>query len=79
MSIKYYYQTDVVRLIRNYLKEHPQSEDTINGIVQWWIKQQMFADSVVAVDNALKILEKQNEVCSIKRNDEIYYRLTKSK
>ncbi|MCJ8268247.1 MAG: hypothetical protein MJK04_02485, partial [Psychrosphaera sp.] len=77
MSISYHYETDVVRLIKNYLQQHPHSEDTIVGITQWWVKQQQFADSMVAVDNALKVLALQGEVDSVKRNDETYYRLTK--
>jgi hypothetical protein len=78
MSISYHYQTDVVQLIKNYLLEHPHSEDTVKGITQWWIKQQQFADSMSAVDNALKILEVQGDVSSIERNNKKYYRLTKS-
>lgn len=79
MSINYHYQTDVVVLIKNYLQKHPQSEDTIKGITQWWVKQQKFADSLIAVDNALKILAMQGDVCSVERNNKTYYRLTKSK
>jgi hypothetical protein len=75
MSISYHYQTDVLRLIKNYLLEHPLSEDTINGITHWWVTEQKFVDSKIAVDNALKILEVQGDICSIERNNETYYRL----
>jgi hypothetical protein len=75
MSISYYYQTDVARLIKNYLKEHPNSEDTVLGITDWWVKQQKIIDSMAAVDNALKILELQGEVSSITRNNQTYFRL----
>jgi Fe2+ or Zn2+ uptake regulation protein len=77
MSISYHYQTDVVRLIKNYLQQHPHCEDTIYGITHWWVKQQQFADSMTAVDNALKILAVQGAVDSVERNNETYYRLTK--
>ena len=76
MTISYHYQTDVVLLIKNYLHKHPQSEDTIKGITLWWVKQQKFADSLTAVDNALKRLALQGDVCAVKRNNETYYRLT---
>ena len=76
MSISYHYQTDVVKLIRNYLQQHPHSEDTIRGITEWWIKKQQFADSMVAVDNALKILALQGDISCVERNNETYYRLT---
>ncbi|GGN25290.1 MULTISPECIES: hypothetical protein [Marinomonas] len=75
MSISYYYQTDVARLIKNYLKEHPNSEDTVLGITDWWVKQQKIMDSMAAVDNALKILELQGEVSSVTRNNQTYFRL----
>lgn len=77
MSISYHYQTDVVRLIKNYLQTHPDCEDTVTGITQWWVKQQKFADSMAAVDNALKILALQGDVSSVERNNKTYYRLTK--
>lgn len=79
MSISYHYQTDVVRLIKNYLLDHPLSEDTISGITDWWITEQKFVDSKIAVDNALKILAVQGDICAIERNDETYYRLTNNK
>ncbi|MFT4929469.1 MAG: hypothetical protein ACI8WB_005602 [Phenylobacterium sp.] len=78
MSISYHYQTDVVRLIKNYLQQHPECEDTVLGITQWWVKQQKFADSMSAVDNALKILAVQGDVSSVERNNKTYYRLTKN-
>ncbi|MBJ7540011.1 hypothetical protein [Marinomonas transparens] len=77
MSISYYYQTDVARLIKNYLKQHPNSEDTVLGITDWWVKKQKIVDSMSAVDSALKVLELQGEVSSITRNNQTYFRLTK--
>jgi len=77
MSISYHYQTDVARLIKNYLKQHPDCEDTVLGITDWWVKQQKFVDSMTAVDSALKVLELQGEVSSVTRNDQTYFRLTR--
>lgn len=77
MSISYHYQTDVALLIKNYLKQHPDSEDTVVGITDWWVKQQKFVDSMAAVDSALKVLELQGEVSSLERNNQTYFRLTK--
>jgi hypothetical protein len=77
MNISYHYQTDVVRLVINYLQKHPDSEDTVEGITQWWVKQQQFADSFSAVDNALKILSIQGEISAVKRDHQTYYRLIK--
>jgi len=77
MSVNYHYQTDVARLIKNYLKQHPDSEDTVLGITDWWVKQQKFIDSMAAVDSALKVLELQGEVSSTTRNGQTYFRLSK--
>lgn len=77
MSVNYHYQTDVARLIKNYLKQHPDSEDTVLGITDWWVKQQKIMDSMTAVDSALKVLELQGEVSSITRNGQTYFRITK--
>ncbi|WP_284246366.1 hypothetical protein [Thalassotalea insulae] len=77
MSISYHYQTDVALLIKNYLKKHPDSEDTVIGITDWWVKQQKFVDSMAAVDCALQVLESQGEVSSEERNNETYFKLTR--
>ena len=77
MSLRKRYQTDVIQLIRNYLDQHPDSEDTVIGITQWWVKQQKINDSIIAVDSALKELEKKGEICSTTRDNQTYFRLTK--
>ncbi|RBO81893.1 hypothetical protein [Marinomonas aquiplantarum] len=78
MGMKYYYQADdVAQLIKKYLNDHPDSEDTVMGITNWWLQKQRINDSMVAVDKALKALERQGEISSITRNDQLYFRLTK--
>lgn len=69
--------TDVAILIRDYLKRHPDSEDNISGITNWWVKKQRIVDSMVLVDNALKKLESEGEVISTVRNNQVYFRLAK--
>ena len=70
-------ENDIATLIKNYLKRHPDSEDTISGITQWWLKEQQINDSIIAVDCALKALELEGEVCSTIRNNQVYFRLSK--
>lgn len=77
MTISYHYQTDVAVLIKNYLKQHPDSEDTVVGITDWWVKRQKIVDSMAAVDSALRVLELQGEVSSTTRNNQTYFRLTR--
>ncbi|ASA57309.1 hypothetical protein [Vibrio gazogenes] len=78
MENNYSCKSDVAVLINDYLKQHPDSEDTILGIRDWWVKQQLLDDSIVAVDNALKFLEKEGKVISTIRNNQVYFRLAKS-
>ncbi|SHE42887.1 hypothetical protein [Vibrio gazogenes] len=78
MGNNYSCKSDVAVLINDYLKQHPDSEDTILGIRDWWVKQQLLDDSIVAVDNALKFLEKEGKVISTIRNNQVYFRLAKN-
>lgn len=78
MAMSYYYQTDVVKLIKNYLKSHPDSEDTLTGITNWWVKQQQFDDSLIAVNNALNELSAKGFISTVERNSTIYYKLVKN-
>lgn len=73
-----YCNRDVAALIKDYLKRHPDSEDTISGITNWWLKQQRFDDSMIMVDSALKALELDGEVSSVYRNNQVYFRLAKN-
>lgn len=79
MAVSYQYQTDVVKLIRNYLNSHPDSEDTLSGITNWWVKQQQFDDSKIAVNNALNKLAAQGVISAVERNSTIYYKLVKAR
>jgi predicted transcriptional regulator len=42
--------------ILQYLKEHPEAGDTLEGIAKWWVMLQQLNNSVDAVQTALQSL-----------------------
>lgn len=66
---------DVIQVILRYLERHPQSEDTLEGITNWWVKKQRIDDSRIAVDKALKRLASEEFISVTTRNNVTYYKL----
>ena len=63
---------DVIR----YLSEHPEAQDTVEGIVQWWLLEQRIRDSMADVTAALEQVVAQNLVLSRRGMDgRMHYRL----
>ena len=52
----------VYRLILSYLSEHPDAEDSIDGILQWWLLQEEIRFRVQEVEAALTDLVHQGIV-----------------
>lgn len=48
----------IAREILAYLRDHPRSGDTIEGVSKWWLMQQRINESVNAVQQVLSHLEK---------------------
>jgi hypothetical protein len=42
--------------VLDYLKSRPQSQDTLVGIVEWWLLEQQIVASVVSVQEVLETL-----------------------
>ena len=53
--------------IKVYLLKRPFAADTLDGVVQWWIKQQRIDEQVSLVKKALAILE-QNGIVAQRTN-----------
>jgi Fe2+ or Zn2+ uptake regulation protein len=47
---------EISREILDYLREHPRSGDTLEGVSKWWLMQQRVSESVENVFQALKQL-----------------------
>ena len=53
---------EINREILDYLREHPRSGDTLEGVSKWWLMQQRVSESVENVFQALKQLGKEGVV-----------------
>ncbi len=62
-----------------YLIQHPLAEDTIEGIVEWWVLKQSVDQRVSAVKKALAQLVATGLVLESRRKDgKVYYHLNQS-
>lgn len=49
-------QHAILRGILAYLSEHPNAQDTVEGIAEWWLLRQRIRESVTAIDQTLNEL-----------------------
>ncbi len=60
--------------ILDYLKNHPQAQDTVEGIAKWWLLEQGKREKSTAVKKALAELEARGMVSQcIGQDGRIYY------
>jgi hypothetical protein len=67
--------SETIAVILRYLEQHPKSEDTLEGISEWWMKRQRIEDSRIAVDQALQRLASERVISITRRNKVNYYKL----
>jgi hypothetical protein len=63
-----------------YLVRHPEAQDTLEGITEWWLLEQRIRSAVAEVDGALRNLVADNLL--VKRecaNGRTYYGLNRAK
>ncbi len=48
--------TSAASAITRYLAEHPNSADTLDGVIAWWLSRQRIKDSTQVVRSALEQL-----------------------
>lgn len=66
--------------ILTYLAEHPDSSDTLEGILEWWLLERKIKYQVRSVKEALAELVTKGLVLEYKgRNAHTYYRLNRRK
>ena len=51
------YDEKLAREIISYLREHPHSGDSVEGISRWWVMRQRIQESIYAVRQVLDHLE----------------------
>jgi hypothetical protein len=63
-----------------YLAEHPDAQDTLEGIVEWWLMEQQIKRGIAQVKDALAELVTQGLVLERKgRDGRIHYRVDRRK
>lgn len=62
-------KSQIVRHILRYLIEHRDAQDTLEGIVEWWLVEQRIRQQTARVQDALDDLVKQNFVLVQTDND----------
>lgn len=73
-------RNQVIRKILRYLIEHPDVQDTLEGIVQWWILEERLKDSLDNVRQTMLVLEEMEFVMSHQAGDgRVHYMLNREK
>jgi hypothetical protein len=73
-------KSEIAKEILAYLAEHPDAQDTLEGIVQWWLLERKVMYQTKAVAEALADLVSERFVLEIKDRDlESRYRINRQK
>jgi hypothetical protein len=73
-------KSEVVHQILTYLIENPGAQDTVEGIVDWWLLDQEIQRQTVKVKEALTDLVAKRFILARKGRDcRIHYRINRSK
>jgi DNA-binding PadR family transcriptional regulator len=63
-----------------YLVKHPEAQDTLEGITEWWLLEQRIRSAVAEVDGALRNLVAQDLLVTRRCADgRTYYALNRAK
>jgi hypothetical protein len=73
-------ESGIANDILAYLSEHPDAQDTLQGIVEWWLLEQEIKSRISQVERALKELVSKGLVVERKGEDsQIRYRINRRK
>lgn len=65
--------------ILSYLEEHPEAEDTIDGIIQWWLLERKIRYQQKKVQEALSELAGKGFILERRRGSRCHYRMNREK
>jgi Fe2+ or Zn2+ uptake regulation protein len=69
--------SEIARAILDHLHENPEAQDTLAGIVQWWLPSQEIKARIATIKEALNELIAAGLVTELEGKDEqISYRMT---
>jgi len=70
-------QSRVAQAILDYLRKHPEAQDTLAGIAQWWLPAQGIKNQTTSVQEALDELVAEGLISEHRGSDaQISYRIT---
>lgn len=73
-------KSEIACEILAYLVEHPEAQDTLDGIVQWWLLERKIQCQTNIVREALDSLIAQGFVIKFRSGDsQVHYKINKSK
>jgi hypothetical protein len=73
-------KSPIVSEILRYLANHPQAQDTVEGIVEWWLLEQRLTRATAQVKTALEQLVTQGLVIASEETaGRVYYRVNRQK
>lgn len=73
-------RSSIAQGILEYLLNHPEAEDTLEGVVQWWLRDRTIKQKTLVVQKALASLVENGLVVAVTgRDSRIHYRINKSR
>jgi hypothetical protein len=70
----------IARAILDYLRKHPDAQDTVAGITEWWLPEEKIKTRAITVKEALDELVGKGLVLARKGKDsQIHYRINRRK
>jgi hypothetical protein len=73
-------RSDISRAILEYLWKHPDAQDTLAGIAQWWLREVNIRNRTTTVGEALSDLAAGGLVIERKGTDsQVHYRINRRK
>jgi len=69
--------SETAQAILDYLRRNPEAQDTLEGIVQWWLPEQRFTPRVATIKEALQELIDAEFISEHRGKDtQVSYRIT---
>ena len=72
-------KASIAHAILTYLSEHPDAQDTLEGIVEWWLLERKISHQAKTVKEVLDTLVSTAQIDEVKRGNKTYYQLIEQK
>ena len=70
--------SEIARAIASYVEKNPEAQDTLEGIVQWWLPEAQHPTRIALIKKALDELVGEGLLTAYKAKDaQIFYRATR--